>query len=951
MKNCVWLLVVCVMMAVPVFGWDQISSFDNFAADGWYDAYAAANLHGQWLFQEEPNDGPAEGTSCVRVKFENWDGISIYMDSTIEKVFVPSIDLTKGAPDASISFWYWPDVVGDSKVVQVIIADSAQNFARIPIPKPTEPGWHEVIVPLEDFTPDGNPVDLTDIWLIQFHCSSWPGGGNSIYIDDLQSTGEDPIDPPGEAQIAIPRVEEMPNHPSPYEMRDWKQVAIDYDNFVFDFTKTGDYLPIIWWDDSQVNFPRTGFGMPSYVGSYFQTQGTAHESINTMGAVLGATLAGIDKSDQNGYNWVLMLENYFGLYDNENLYLNNLYGDTGGSFWYEILPSILFYQLADYYPGTGNMDSEFVTTADRWYDACVAMGGNANPWTVPNFNYTAFDFDTMTPVYNGLWYEADASAAFGWIEYMAYVKLGDQKYLDAADWSMQYIQNQSQSPVYDVLLCFAPYIAARMNAEQGRTYDIDKFLNFCFNGNIHNWGIHSYNWGGYDVSGLASSINYAFEMETLNFAGALTPLVRYDQRYARAIGKYMLNVANSVRLFYPGAHDAAHQTCFAWADTYDPDNCIGYEALKKIKWTWARTDGEQTNKGTVVSGSHLDTNNGLGGYEVLQERIIPGGSDGLEHIWHISLAPGSFYQIVIESHIDEGGDADDGFNYYYSTSSVGPWTYLFNVDSTTDIHRWSPISGLGSDLYVKVQDTNRVGGNNSFDTLYVEDIYVYTEDDATSPFASGDPLTSDWGNTDLGLYGSSYIGILGGIVSTTNVDRILQLDLLATDYYRDAAYPTYLYFNPHATTQYVDINVGPDAVDLYDTVSQTFLAKNVSGDTSFSIPGDSAVVVVLAPAGKTVTLDGNKKLIDNIIVDYRANLTFTTCPEVAASPYRLAGDVDGDCNVDVDDVAMMVDEWLTTGVAADIVDDDAVNLADFAAIALEWLKCNDPEGAPPCIAN
>ncbi|MCK5344871.1 MAG: hypothetical protein KAR20_15780, partial [Candidatus Heimdallarchaeota archaeon] len=57
-------------------------------------------------------------------------------------------------------------------------------------------------------------------------------------------------------QIDIPRIEQMPNQPEPYEMRDWKQVAIDYDNFIFDFTKTGDYLPIMWWDTSRVNFDR-----------------------------------------------------------------------------------------------------------------------------------------------------------------------------------------------------------------------------------------------------------------------------------------------------------------------------------------------------------------------------------------------------------------------------------------------------------------------------------------------------------------------------------------------------------------------------------------------------------------------------------------------------------------------------------------------------------------------
>ena len=35
-------------------------------------------------------------------------------------------------------------------------------------------------------------------------------------------------------QIVINRIEQMPNLPSPYEMRDWENVTIGYDSFVFD---------------------------------------------------------------------------------------------------------------------------------------------------------------------------------------------------------------------------------------------------------------------------------------------------------------------------------------------------------------------------------------------------------------------------------------------------------------------------------------------------------------------------------------------------------------------------------------------------------------------------------------------------------------------------------------------------------------------------------------------
>ncbi|MCB0592845.1 MAG: hypothetical protein KDD28_02065, partial [Phaeodactylibacter sp.] len=44
-------------------------------------------------------------------------------------------------------------------------------------------------------------------------------------------------------QININRIELMPNEPSPYNVRDWKDVAIEYDAFVYDLQASGLYLP------------------------------------------------------------------------------------------------------------------------------------------------------------------------------------------------------------------------------------------------------------------------------------------------------------------------------------------------------------------------------------------------------------------------------------------------------------------------------------------------------------------------------------------------------------------------------------------------------------------------------------------------------------------------------------------------------------------------------------
>jgi hypothetical protein len=90
------------------------------------------------------------------------------------------------------------------------------------------------------------------------------------------------------------------------------------------------------------------------------------------------------------------------------------------------------------------------------------------------------------------------------------------------------------------------------------------------------------NWGGCDCDGLVGSVTdcdgYAFTMNTFAMSGALVPLVRYDQRFARAVGKWMLNAANAARLFYPDELPADHQSCPGWQG--DNRHAVAYEGLR-----------------------------------------------------------------------------------------------------------------------------------------------------------------------------------------------------------------------------------------------------------------------------------------------------------------------------------------------------------------------------------
>lgn len=88
-------------------------------------------------------------------------------------------------------------------------------------------------------------------------------------------------------QIDINLVKKMPNLPQPYKMKDWKSIAEKQDKLFFDHEARGTFLPLIWWDDTQVNYPIRAFGLPSYVGRIRDlAKGNHYESLPTLGAVL-----------------------------------------------------------------------------------------------------------------------------------------------------------------------------------------------------------------------------------------------------------------------------------------------------------------------------------------------------------------------------------------------------------------------------------------------------------------------------------------------------------------------------------------------------------------------------------------------------------------------------------------------------------------------------------------
>lgn len=545
-------------------------------------------------------------------------------------------------------------------------------------------------------------------------------------------------------QVQISRVQTMPFFPEPYKMLNWKEVAINFDQYVFDHNVKGDYLPLIWLDHSQRNFPQKTFGLYTAIGDVRQGNnangGEFHEAIGGLGAIMSAGLVGIDKTNQQGYNYVKMAQNYFNSENNWNIFMNNTsprVGNLGGGYsrdwWYDVFPNMLFYAIADLYPEIESSDSLMQIVADQFYKADSILNGN--------YHFSYFDYSTMEGKKSHIPFQEDAAAGHAWVLLKAHHNFGEEKYLQGAKSAIEALLSQKESRFYEVLMPFGALTAARLNAQHGTNYDFHPILDWTFDGchatdGRYGWGIINERWGNFDVQGIQGSWDhdggYAFLMNTFDMAWPLVPMVRYAPEYAETVGKWMLNAANAARLFYPNEILDGNQSLPEKKNL--TRNVIAYEGLKKI---------------------------------------------------------------------------------------------------------------------------------DRYDNPLLAD---------ASPVALGDgPLWVE-GNPDVSqfsVYGSAHVGIFGAIVHKTNVDGILKLDCLATDFHRDDAYPTYLIFNPYEEEMVIDYFYQGTPVYLFDILSHSILANNISGKTALSIPAQSARLIVEIPEGYKLEKHDGVYMAGDVIVSYK----------------------------------------------------------------------------------
>ena len=418
---------------------------------------------------------------------------------------------------------------------------------------------------------------------LELHFTS--GGGANVtgqaWLDDIS------LAPAVTVNSLVPYIEGFPLLPNPLVIRDWKQTALDYHQLAFNPSGAGQYLPLLYeyTANTAAGYSGPAFGLPSYVGN----SRNSGEALTALGAVLGGTLAGLNLASLNGQDRVQQCEAFYCVANGHGLVLNNLNSQGSGSAWYDIFPSTMFYHIGSRYPGRVSMQTKMAAIADSWLTALPVLSNN--------WEHTGFNFTTMTPT-DYAWDEPDMAIGIAWLEYLAYVQFHNPNYLAAADTCMTQMNNRTANPFYEVLGFYGPLLAARMNAELGRSYSISKHLNWIFASTSDarpGWGCENGRWGNYDAYGLMGSTTdssgYAFSMNSYIAPGFIAPLVRYAPQYARLLGRWLLHVAANANLFYPNTLPMNMQSSAAWVQQTGVQS-VAYEGVRHLGPTTPYATGD-----------------------------------------------------------------------------------------------------------------------------------------------------------------------------------------------------------------------------------------------------------------------------------------------------------------------------------------------------------------------
>lgn len=348
----------------------------------------------------------------------------------------------------------------------------------------------------------------------------------------------------------------------------------------------GDATMLFHWDynpDFSVSRmkPAHDIKMLTYLGGHLD-----NEIFTTHSAITGAKLLKLDPNQLTGVDVVESAKKWYdskhGVYrhrpnDRKKEFHSGIYG-----YWSSVYGVI----LSHLYPEDKDFQKHLRAATQTYLTIAKGLGAPDKA----NFDTLGFDFDSGGPGgRNEPMNRLGNSPIIAWMLLLGYDIHKNTEMLNCARSAVQWhIDNPGR---YELTHVMAPYVAARLNAEHGDNFDLTPIYNTWFGDLPNGWHITAGEvlGNGITADGLDGAIwkqsgNFrCFTMGSLNGPAWLLPALRYDQRYAKAIAKYSLNMAVSMRLLQGYKLDWNHQDHKDWKKEHDPDYLLFYEAL--CKWS------------------------------------------------------------------------------------------------------------------------------------------------------------------------------------------------------------------------------------------------------------------------------------------------------------------------------------------------------------------------------
>jgi hypothetical protein len=196
-----------------------------------------------------------------------------------------------------------------------------------------------------------------------------------------------------------------------------------------------------------------------------------------------------------------------------------------------------------------------------------------------NFNDQGYRFNKKIPFTNkDIYRQPDTIGGYAYMMLFAYEIFGDAKYLEEAKKGLHLYQSFANNPWYEIPSgAMAVLAAARLSVHEPEV-DMLKVFNFALETNGH--PLNTGKWGDKEVNGLMAGFSTepegeAYSMESLVVLPYILPALRYCPEFATTVGRYALNTAANMRLFY--------SDCIPREDQSRPDltSAVPYERLTK----------------------------------------------------------------------------------------------------------------------------------------------------------------------------------------------------------------------------------------------------------------------------------------------------------------------------------------------------------------------------------